>query len=60
MGRVLTNIVGIDRAKALSKKVPLSLEATAVCFSESVGELFLTEFAVALSVGKQKIETRGG
>ena len=32
----------------------------AVCFSESVGELFLTDFAVASSVGKQKIETRGG
>ena len=29
----------------------------AVCFSESVGELFLTDFAVASSVGKQKIET---
>ena len=32
----------------------------AVCFSESVGELFLTDFMVALSVGKQKIETHGG
>ena len=32
----------------------------AVCFSESVGELFLTDFAVASSVGKQKIKTRGG
>ena len=49
-----------DRAKALSKKVPLSLEATAVCFSKSVGELFLTDFAVASSAGKQKIETHGG
>ena len=32
----------------------------AVCFSESVGEFFLADFAVALSAGKQKIETRGG
>ena len=31
-----------------------------VCFSESVGELFLTDFAVASSAGKQKIETHGG
>ena len=32
----------------------------AVCFSESVGEIFLADFAVASSAGKQKIETRGG
>ena len=32
----------------------------AVCFSESLGELFLTDFAVASSAGKQKIETHGG
>ena len=31
----------------------------AVCFSKSVGELFLTDFVVALSAGKQKVETRG-
>ena len=38
----------------------LSLEAMAVCFSKSVGEIFLTDFMVASSAGKQKIETRGG
>ena len=39
MGGVLTNVVGFDRAKALSKKKsPLSLQTMAVCFSESVGE----------------------
>ena len=34
----------------------------AVCFSESVGELFyfLKDFVVAFSAGKQKIETCGG
>ena len=32
----------------------------AVCFSESVGELFLRDSAVALTVGKQKVETHGG
>ena len=32
----------------------------AVCFSESVGELFLTDFVVASSAGKQKMETHGG
>ena len=32
----------------------------AVCFSKSVGELFLTDFVVASSAGKQKIETHGG
>ena len=28
----------------------------AVCFSESVGEYFVTDFAVTSSVGKQKIK----
>ena len=55
-GGVLTNVVGFDRAKALSKKGPLSLQTTAVCFSESVGECFVTDFAVASSAGKQKIK----
>ena len=33
-----------DRAKALlKKKIPLSLEAMAVCFSESVGEFFFLQ-----------------
>ena len=31
----------------------------AVCFSESVGEYFVTDFVVASSAGKQKVETRG-
>ena len=40
MGGVLTNMVGFDRAKALSKKKsPLSLQTMAVGFSESVGEV---------------------
>ena len=46
-----------DRAKALSKKKsPLSLQTTAVCFSESVGEYYVTDFAVASSAGKQKVK----
>ena len=37
----LTNVVGIRQSKGFVKeKIPLSLEAMAVCFSESVGELF--------------------
>ena len=58
MGGVLTNVDGFfDRAKALSKKTsPLSLQSTAVCFSESVGEYFVTDFAVASSAGKQKVK----
>ena len=28
----------------------------AVCFSESVGEYFVTDFALALSAGKQKVK----
>ena len=60
-GGVLTNMVGISQSKGfVKKKIPVSLEAMAVSFSESVGELFLTDFMVALSVGKQKIETHGG
>ena len=38
------------------KKIPLSLQSTAVCFSESVGEYFVTDFAVASSAGKQKVK----
>ena len=50
-----------DRAKVLSKKKsPLSLQTTAVCFSESVGEYFVTDFAVASSAGKQEIKKPGG
>ena len=59
MGGVLTNVVGFDRAKALSKRIPLSLQNTAVCFSKSAGEFFVADFAVASSAGKQKVETRG-
>ena len=59
-GWVLTNVVDFDRAKALSKKKrTLSLQTTAVCFSESAGEFFVADFTVASSVGKQKVETRG-
>ena len=47
-------MVNIEQSESFVKKNPLSLEAMAVCFSESVGELFLTDFMVALSVGKQK------
>ena len=46
---------------ALSKKKsPLSLQSTAVCFSESVGEYFVTDFAVASSAGKQKVKKPEG
>ena len=46
-----------DRAKAFVKeKSPLSLQTMAVCFSESVGEYFVTDFAVASSAGKQEIK----
>ena len=39
MGGVLTNVVGFDRAKALSKKKsPLFLQTMAVCSSESARE----------------------
>ena len=31
----------------------------AVCFSESAGEFFVADFAVASSAGKQKVETHG-
>ena len=60
-GGVLTNMVSIDLTEQeLCQKSPLFLEAMAACFSESVGELFLTDFMVASSAGKQKIETHGG
>ena len=54
MGGGLTNVVNIGQSESFVKKNPLSLEATDVCFSESVGEFFLTDFMVALSAGKQK------
>ena len=61
MGGVLTNVVGFCQSRGFVKeKIPLSLQTTAVCFSESVGDFFVTDFMVALSVGKQKIETCGG
>ena len=44
-GRVLTNVVGIQQSKCFVKeKIPLSLEAMAVCFTESVGELCFDRF----------------
>ena len=57
MGGVLTNVDGLLTEQRLcQRKNPLSLQSTAVCFSESVGEYFVTDFAVASSAGKQKVK----
>ena len=59
MGGVLTNFILFLTEQRLCQKILLSLQTTWLFAFRICGRVFVADFAVASSVGKQKVETRG-